>query len=67
MGSGDLNGGKQLSRESSPGKGSDKSKGPETWANSAYSGRERKPLCWDEVTVKRQEAERQEGPGHKEP
>lgn len=62
MGSGDLNSGKQLSRESSPGKGSDKSKGSETWANSTYSGRERKPLCWDEVTVKTQE-----GPGHKEP
>lgn len=37
MGSGDLNGGRQLSAGNSPGKG------PEMWENPTYSGRVRRP------------------------
>lgn len=39
--SGDMNGGKQLSRESSPEEDSNKNKGPEMEANLAYSKTER--------------------------
>ena len=49
MGSERLNGGKQLSGESSLGRGS-KSKGSETWANPTYAGSEQRPCGWDKVS-----------------
>lgn len=49
MGSEGLNGGKQLSGESSLGRGS-KSKGSEMWANPTYAGSEQRACGWDKVS-----------------